>query len=143
MLVIFLIAIFYIALTVFSTSFLTSLSVPVFLIVLYILPILINLVFTKLQKTDKGKLIFSLLLPTISVVFYILFAYFTSQSGSWMEFVKMNTISEERVSVEISENLMSIGQVVFALLSYYASSLGYYLISKLSKKSKVKGVRYA
>ena len=67
MLVIFLIAILYTALTVFSTSFLTSLSVPVFLIVLYILPILINLVFTKLQKTDKGKLIFSLLLPTVSV----------------------------------------------------------------------------
>lgn len=53
MLVIFLIAILYIALTVFSTSFLTSLSVPVFLIVLYILPILINLVFTKLQKQTK------------------------------------------------------------------------------------------
>ena len=143
MLFIFLVALVYLVLTAFSTSFLLSLSVPVFFIGLYILPIIVNLLFTKLQKNQKYKLVNTFLFPTMSLVFYMLFSYITSNSGIWSEFVNMNTLSDGDITVEIAENLFSSSQVAFVVIIYYASSVAYYILSKVTKKQGMKGVKYA
>lgn len=124
----------YAALTAVSTTFLTSLSVPVFLGILYVVPVGINLLLTYMQKTDKSKLLSTLVLPTLSIGFYLLFARLTTDSGVWSEFVQMNTLEEADMSVDIAENLFSVGQLVFVTLTYYASSAGMYVLTKITKK---------
>lgn len=143
MLFIILVALIYAALTAFSASFLASLSVPIFFIGLYMLPIIINLLFTKLQKNEKYKLINTILFPTMSLVFYMLFAYITSKTGAWSEFVNTNTLVDGDITVDIAKNLFSSSQVVFVVLIYYVSSLAYYVLSKVTKKKEMKGVKYA
>lgn len=133
----------YAALTAVSTTFLTSLSVPVFLGILYVVPVGINLLLTYMQKTDKSKLLSTLVLPTLSIGFYLLFARLTSESGAWSEFVQMNTLEEADMSVDIAENLFSVGQLVFASLTYYVSSAGMYVLTKATKKQEMKGIKYA
>lgn len=133
----------YAALTAVSTTFLTSLSVPVFLGILYVVPVGINLLLTYMQKTDKSKLLSTLVLPTLSIGFYLLFARLTTDSGVWSEFVQMNTLEEADMSVDIAENLFSVGQLVFASLTYYVSSAGMYVLTKATKKQEMKGIKYA
>ncbi|MFV8044958.1 Msa family membrane protein [Streptococcus pluranimalium] len=143
MLFIFFNLLFYLLLIAISTSFLNSFTVPVFLGLLYFLPVCINILFTKIQKNKTYKLISSLLFPTFSLLSYFLFAYITSKSGAWLEFINMNTLSNGDISVDIAKNLFSSSQVSFVVLVYYASSIAYYLFTNTAKKKENKGVKYA
>lgn len=142
MLLIILATFLYAVLVTVSSMFLNSLSVPMFLTLLYIVPVCINLVLIKLQKSEKYKRIYSLLLPTLAMGAYVLFAYLTSNSGVWGEFVQLNTLANDDISVDIAEDLLSTTQILFAALVYYASSITLHLLSKSNKKAK-KGVTYA
>ncbi len=143
MLHIFLSTLIYTILVSVSSSFLTSLPVPVFLGILYVLPIIVNLLFIKLQKNDTSKLIYSMLLPTMATVSYLIFAYITSISGAWAEFVKMNTLTDGTMSIDIAENLFSSSQILFVVFVNYVSSAAYYLLTKVAQKKEMKGIKYA
>lgn len=143
MLLIFLVLLFYLLSITISANLLTTLTVPVFFGVLYVLPIAINILFIKLQKNNIYKMIYSLVLPTLALVSYFLFAYITSKSGAWLEFINMNTISNGDISIDIAKNLFSSSQISFVVLIYYASSVAYYLFTKASKKKEMKGIKYA
>lgn len=143
MLYIFLVTLIYTILVSVSSSFLISLPVPVFLGVLYVLPIIVNLLFIKLQKNDRSKLTYSMLLPTLATVSYLIFAYITSISGAWTEFVNINTLTDGSMSIDIAENLFSSSQVLFVVFVQYASSAAYYLLTKVAQKKDMKGIKYA
>lgn len=135
MLLIVLATFLYTVLVTVSSMFLNSLSVPMFLTLLYIVPVCIDLVLIKLQKSEKYKRIYSLLFPTLAMGAYVLFAYLTSNSGAWGEFVQLNTLANDDISVDIAEDLFSTTQILFATLVYYAPSITLYLLSKSNKKA--------
>lgn len=143
MLLILLALITYVLLPYLVSNMLLLLSLPLFMILVYVVPVILNLIVTKYQKTYRAKLISTLILPVFSILFFIAFAYLSLDSGYWMEYVHMNSITDSDMSIEISENLLDISQIVFAVLVYFGSSIAFYIISKFNKKLKENGVQYA
>jgi hypothetical protein len=143
MLTIALIFLFYVLLTVVSINSLLSLPVPLFLGIIYLVPIVVNSLTTILQKENKKKLLYSLLSPAAAFLFYISFAFFTMKSGVWLEFVQANTVSTADMSVDVAENLLSIEQILFAVLAYLSPSAVCYFFSRTSQLNTNKGVTYA
>ena len=79
-----------------------------------------------------------MLLPTMATVSYLIFAYITSISGAWAEFVKMNTLTDGTMSIDIAENLFSSSQILFVVFVNYVSSAAYYLLTKVAQKKEMK-----
>lgn len=142
MLLILLSLIVYVLLSCLVSNLLLSLSLPLFMVVVYVVPVILNLIVTKYQQTDRAKLTSTLILPVFSTLFFISFAYLSLDSGYWMDYVHMNSITDSEMSVEISANLLDISQIVFAVLVYFGSSIAFYLILKFNKNLK-DGVKYA
>lgn len=142
MLLILLSLIVYVLLSCLVSNLLLSLSLPLFMVVVYVVPVILNLIVTKYQQTDRAKLTSTLILPVFATLFFISFAYLSLGSGYWMDYVHMNSITDSEMSVEISANLLDISQIVFAVLVYFGSSIAFYLILKFNKNLK-DGVKYA
>ena len=142
MLLILLSLIVYVLLSCLVSNLLLSLSLPLFMVVVYVVTVILNLIVTKYQQTDRANLTSTLILPVFSTLFFISFAYLSLDSGYWMDYVHMNSITDSEMSVEISANLLDISQIVFAVLVYFGSSIAFYLILKFNKNLK-DGVKYA
>lgn len=124
----------YVMLTVVSSQFLLSLSAPIFLILVYLLPILLNMIGIKYQKNKNLRLICTGIFPLFSMLYYLLFAYLTASSGTWSAFIQMNSVSDSQMTVDIAENLMSGSQLLFAGLVYFTTATVYSLLSKRNYK---------
>lgn len=129
----------YGVLAVVTSYLLSFLSVPLFLLVIYVLPLIANLIVYRRQK-NTWKCLSALVLPTFSVASYLLFAYLTSLNGAWLDFVQSNTISDENMQLDIATNLFEPSQVLFIGLLFYGVSLAYHFISN---KVSNKGVKHA
>lgn len=128
-------------LTTLSTIFLLPhMSVPILLFSLYVLPLIINFIGYKLKQL-KCKTFLTFLLPTMSLLGYLVFAYVTVKSGTWTNFVNINTFSNSDMSVKVGMNLLSVSQLVFVTLLFYGVSLTTHFINK--KISVNKGAKYA
>ncbi|WP_205401978.1 Msa family membrane protein [Streptococcus lutetiensis] len=131
----------YVGLTFTSYHLLLSLSVPIFLLCLYALPLLINFVLYKYQK-DNLKTVTAILLPTFSMLYYVAFSSFVLLTGVWAEFVQLNTLVNGDMSVEISTNLFESSQLLFAGVLFYGFSIAYHLFTKRSLTKQI-GEKYA
>lgn len=143
MLTIALIFLFYALLATVSINVVLYLPVPLFLGIIYLVPIVVNSLVTIFQKENKEKFLYTLLFPAIAFLFYITFAFFTMKSGLWSEFVQANTVSTAEISVDVATNLFSIEQVLFAGLVYFSPSAICYFFSRTSQMNTNKGVTYA
>lgn len=138
--VLFLIAfIIYALLALFSAYWLMYLTPSLLLILLYLIPVGLNLVFYKYQNS-KYRRVSLLLFPSLSLLSYMLFTYVSNLIGIWDKFVRLHTVSNGNVSVEVAQNLLSVSQVVFVLVLFYGTLLAYYFILE---KRKQKGAAHA
>ncbi|MFQ9890574.1 MAG: Msa family membrane protein [Streptococcus sp.] len=108
---------------------LPHMSVPILLFSLYVLPLIINFIGYKLKQL-KCKTFLTFLLPTMSLLGYLVFAYVTVKSGTWTNFVNINTFSNSDMSVKVGMNLLSVSQLVFVTLLFYVVSLTTHFINK-------------
>lgn len=135
-----LITLIYLLTTLATIFLLPHMSVPILLLSLYVLPLIINFIGYKL-KLLKYKTFLTFLLPTMSLLGYMVFAYVTVKSGAWTNFVNINTFSNSDMSVKVGMNLLSVSQLVFVTLLFYGVSLTTHFINK--KISVNKGAKYA
>ena len=135
-----LITLIYLLTTLTTIFLLPHMSVPILLFSLYVLPLIINFIGYKLKQL-KCKTFLTFLLPTMSLLGYMLFAYVTVKSGTWTNFVNINTFSNSDMSVKVGMNLLSVAQLVFVTLLFYGVSLTTHFINK--KISVNKGAKYA
>ena len=135
-----LITLIYLLTTLTTIFLLPQMSVPILLFSLYVLPLIINFIGYKLKQL-KCKTFLTFLLPTMSLLGYMVFAYVTVKSGTWTNFVNINTFSNSDMSVKVEMNLLSVSQLVFVTLLFYGVSLTTHFINK--KISVNKGAKYA
>ena len=135
-----LITLIYLLTTLAPIFLLPHMSVPILLFSLYVLPLIINFIGYKLKQL-KCKTFLTFLLPTMSLLGYMVFAYVTVKSGTWTNFVNINTFSNSDMSVKVGMNLLSVAQLVFVTLLFYGVSLTTHFINK--KISVNKGAKYA
>lgn len=135
-----LITLIYLLTTLATIFLLPHMYVPVLLFSLYVLPLIINFIGYKLKQL-KCKTFLTFLLPTMSLLGYLVFAYVTVKSGTWTNFVNINTFSNSDMSVKVGMNLLSVSQLVFVTLLFYVVSLTTHFINK--KISVNKGAKYA
>lgn len=135
-----LITLIYLLTTLATIFLLPHMSVPVLLFSLYVLPLIINFIGYKLKQL-KCKTFLTFLLPTMSLLGYLVFAYVIVKSGTWTNFVNINTFSNSDMSVKVGMNLLSVSQLVFVTLLFYGVSLTTHFINK--KISVNKGAKYA
>lgn len=135
-----LITLIYLLTTLATIFLLPHMSVPILLFSLYVLPLIINFIGYKLKQL-KCKTFLTFLLPTMSLLGYLVFAYVTVKSGTWTNFVNINTFSNSDMSVKVGMNLLSVSQLVFVTLLFYVGSLTTHFINK--KISVNKGAKYA
>ena len=135
-----LITLIYLLTTLATIFLLPHMSVPILLFSLYVLPLIITFIGYKLKQL-KCKTFLTFLLPTMSLLGYMVFAYVTVKSGTWTNFVNINTFSNSDMSVKVGMNLLSVSQLVFVTLLFYGVSLTTHFINK--KISVNKGAKYA
>lgn len=132
----------YFGLTLLGNQFLSSMSVVLYLALIYLLPPLLNVLGITLRKNKTEKLSLSLILPLFSTLFYAALSWVTEKSGSWQAFVNHNTVSNQNLTVEIEANGFDPSQIIFMVLVYFGISLtAYYLSTKKDKKQR--GKQYA
>lgn len=137
-----LLSLFYTCLTVVSSQLLLSLSVPILLLLTYLLPPIVNSICLGLQKDNSWKAWSAGIFPTMSMIFYATFAYITSSNGQWAQFSQLNTVSDDVMSVEVASNLLAPSQILFVAVVYYGVAIATYFIQQTSRQ-KEKGVTYA
>ncbi|HEL1649705.1 MULTISPECIES: Msa family membrane protein [Streptococcus] len=142
MIFILLLSLFYTCLTVVSSQLLLSLSVPILLLLTYLLPPIVNSICLGLQKDNSWKAWSAGIFPTMSMIFYATFAYITSSNGQWAQFSQLNTVSDDVMSVEVASNLLAPSQILFVAVVYYGVAIATYFIQQTSRQ-KEKGVTYA
>ena len=135
-----LITLIYLLTTLATIFLLPHMSVPILLFSLYVLPLIINFIGYNLKQL-KCKTFLTFLLPTMSLLGYLVFAYVIVKSGTWTNFVNINTFSNSDMSVKVGMNLLSVSQLVFVTLLFYGVSLTTHFINK--KISVNKGAKYA
>ncbi|MGU8056396.1 Msa family membrane protein [Streptococcus suis] len=142
MIFILLLSLFYICLTVVSSQLLLSLSVPILLLLTYLLPPIVNSICLGLQKDNSWKAWSAGIFPTMSMIFYAAFAYITSSNGHWAQFAQLHTVSDDVMSVELAGELLVPSQMLFIAVVYYGVAIATYFIQQTSRQ-KEKGVTYA
>ncbi|HEM5233058.1 TPA: hypothetical protein U2C01_001613 [Streptococcus suis] len=142
MIFILLLSLLYTCLTVVSSQLLLSLSVPILLLLTYLLPPIVNSICLGLLKDNSWKAWLAGIFPTMSMIFYAAFAYITSSNGQWAQFSQLNTVSDDVMSVEVASNLLAPSQILFVAVVYYGVAIATYFIQQTSRQ-KEKGVTYA
>ncbi|HEM4666701.1 TPA: hypothetical protein U1069_000805 [Streptococcus suis] len=142
MIFILLLSLLYTCLTVVSSQLLLSLSVPILLLLTYLLPPIVNSICLGLLKDNSWKAWSAGIFPTMSMIFYAAFAYITSSNGRWAQFSQLNTVSDDVMSVEVASNLLAPSQILFVAVVYYGVAIATYFIQQTSRQ-KEKGVTYA
>lgn len=138
--ILFLIAsITYTLLAFFSADWLMHLTPSLLLVLLYLFPVGLNLVFYNYQNS-KYRRVSLLVFPSLSLLGYIFFTYVSNLTGVWDKFVGLHTVSSGNVSVEVAQNLLSASQIMFILVLFYGTLFAYYFI--LEKRTQ-KGVAHA
>ena len=89
----FVVSMLYAALVFISITFLSDMPLIVLAGLLYVLPLIVSVVVTnKLIKQSKNTGIAKLIMvPLLSLLFYISFGIFAEQSGKWQQYCR-NTI---------------------------------------------------
>ncbi|SES14856.1 Msa family membrane protein [Streptococcus gallolyticus] len=140
-LTIFIAAILYLILTVLGIYFLPSMSVLIYLSMIYLLPLVVNYVLVTTRKQKNEKFTLSLVLPVFSTLFYAAFSWATEKFGTWLAFIEKNSMSSDSLTIEIDPNGFDTAQIIFMLLTYFGISLALYFL--LNRKEVKSGEKYA
>ncbi len=140
-LTVFIAAILYSILTVLGIYFLPSMSVLVYLGMIYLLPPVMNYILVVARKQKKEKFTLSLVLPVFSTIFYTAFSWVTEKVGTWTAFIEKNSMSSDSLTIEIDPNGFDTTQIIFMLLTYFGISLALYFL--LNRKEIKSGEKYA
>ena len=125
----FVVSMLYAALVFISISFLSDMPLIVLAGLLYVLPLIVSVVVTnKLIKQSKNTGIAKLIMvPLLSLLFYISFGIFAEQSGEWQQYILQNTVQTSKFTVEVSNSLLYPSQLIFATILYFSIfGLNYY-----------------
>lgn len=134
-------AMIYAVLAFAGSQFLLALSAPAFALLVYIFPLILNFLVTKMQKNDTQKLIASLVSPTRGAIL-CWFCFLSLSSGAWSKFVEANNVANSSIILEITTTPLDASQLIFVSLVFFGISLATYFISKASL-SKNRGVQHA
>ena len=121
----FVVSMLYAALVFISISFLSDMPLIVLAGLLYVLPLILSVVVTnKLIKQSKNTGIAKLIMvPLLSLLFYISFGIFAEQSGEWQQYILQNTVQTSKFTVEVSNSLLYPSQLIFATILYFREPL--------------------
>ena len=125
----FVVSMLYAALVFISITFLSDMPLIVLAGLLYVLPLIVSVVVTnKLIKQSKNTGIAKLIMvPLLSLLFYISFGIFAEQSGEWQQYILQNTVQTSKFTVEVSNSLLYPSQLIFATILYFSIfGLNYY-----------------
>ena len=125
----FVVSMLYAALVFISITFLSDMPLIVLAGLLYVLPLIVSVVVTnKLIKQSKNTGIAKLIMvPLLSLLFYISFGIFAEQSGEWQQYILQNTVQTRNFTVEVSNSLLYPSQLIFATILYFSIfGLNYY-----------------
>lgn len=125
----FVVSMLYAALVFISITFLSDMPLIVLAGLLYVLPLIVSVVVTnKLIKQSKNTGIAKLIMvPLLSLLFYISFGIFAEQSGEWQQYILQNTVQTSNFTVEVSNSLLNPSQLIFATILYFSIfGLNYY-----------------
>ena len=118
----FVVSMLYAALVFISITFLSDMPLIVLAGLLYVLPLIVSVVVTnKLIKQSKNTGIAKLIMvPLLSLLFYISFGIFAEQSGGWQQYILQNTVQTSKFTVEVSNSLLYPSQLIFATILYFS-----------------------
>lgn len=119
---------YYIINSAVLINFIDKFPLLLFIIVLYILPLVVNCWAVGKNK-DLAK-VTSISFPAIAVLAYYITAIFLNSSSKWKIFVENNTVTQGDYSIKIQSDLASFSQVLFVVILYYSVALMFYLIMK-------------
>ncbi len=125
----FVVSMLYAALVFISITFLSDMPLIFLAGLLYVLPLIVSVVVTnKLIKQSKNTGIAKLIMvPLLSLLFYISFGIFAEQSGEWQQYILQNTVQTSNFTVEVSNSLLYPSQLIFATILYFSIfGLNYY-----------------
>ena len=118
----FVVSMLYAALVFISITFLSDMPLIVLAGLLYVLPLIVSVVVTnKLIKQSKNTGIAKLIMvPLLSLLFYISFGIFAEQSGEWQQYILQNTVQTSNFTLEVSNSLLYPPQLIFATILYFS-----------------------
>lgn len=103
-----------------------SMSVILFLGLIYLMPICFNLIIYREKKTRN--IVLSVLLSLATTIGYCIFSYLFMEQPAFIEFVRSNTRDFGELSVSIQSNLLTFGQIFFVFILNFGAM---YLFSKM------------
>ena len=101
-----------------TTQFLKYISLGFFICLIYLLPIILNGILT-IFINKKTNINISFMFPTISFVTYYLIGFKLSFSSVWHHFVMNYSQSNGDIYIKITENLISVSQLIFVIILYF------------------------
>lgn len=119
---------YYIINSAVLINFIDKFPLLLFIIVLYILPLVVNC--WAVAKNKYLAKVTSISFPAIAVLAYYITAIFLNSSSKWKIFVENNTVTQGDYSIKIQSDLASFSQVLFVVILYYSVALMFYLIMK-------------
>lgn len=125
---------FNIILYIVSTQLLAHMSVLIFVLLIYLAPLIINGILTLLmrhQNLEKSTIISATFFPTISIITYWLLGNALDGTKKWMSFVANNSVSTGDTYVKINPHLTSISQMIFVIILYF--SIEFLLLTIIKK----------
>ena len=107
-------------LIIVGTKFLSSLTILGFIFIIYLFPIILNLILSVLAIFKKHvKPFYCFIFPAISLVAYIIIGLFLKGSDVWTSFIQKNTITSGEMYIKINNSLIEPSQIVFVALLYF------------------------
>jgi hypothetical protein len=107
-------------LIVVGTKFLSSLTILGFIFIIYLFPIILNLILSVLAILKKHvKPTYCFIFPAISLIAYIIIGLFLKGSSVWTSFIQKNTITSGEMYIKINNSLIEPSQIVFVALLYF------------------------
>lgn len=129
MLLLILIALFYLALVIFGSLFIGQMSAPVFALLVYMTPLLLTIILIKQEKQKASAQRLAVIAPSLATLSYVGLSYLSLSSGAWSTFVAANAVANSNVTLNIASNPLSFSQILFVIIVFFGSALATYMMS--------------
>lgn len=107
-------------LVLIGTKFLSHLSILEFIFIIYLFPIILNVILSILTILKKQlNLIYCFIYPSISLVAYIILGFILKGTYTWDKFVQNSTVTSGEMYIKINTNLVDGSQIIFVFLLYF------------------------
>ncbi len=101
----------------------------------YVVPIVINTIFSVIYINKRKKVSSKIVSPTFSTINYILLGFILQTNGLWKIFVEKYSVATKEVSISIASRMITLSQIVFVILLYFGINyLVTIILIKFNKK---------